>query len=178
MSDFRITSRERILESYVFDVERRTVELEGDTFTRDVVVHQGAVAIVAERPDGRVALLRQFRATIQQSHLEIPAGTCDVDGEDPLATAQRELLEEVGATSQDWTLVRRFYNSPGWTNQETWVYLAMNCSIAEAAPEGPDERMMEVLWLTREQVVVLLDSPEPFDGTASIGLYAWLRQVR
>lgn len=177
MSTFRVVARERILESYVFDVERRTVELANETFTRDVVIHQGAVAIVAERADGRVALLRQFRAALQKSHLEIPAGTCDVDGEDPLETAKRELFEEVGATSESWTLLRRFYNSPGWTNQETWVYLARECQVTESAPEGPEERMMEILWLSRDEVVARLDSQEPFDGTASIGLYSWLRQA-
>ena len=174
MSDFRVVESETILSSYVFSVERRTVSGASGEFVRDVVVNAGAVAVVAVDHSGRVALLSQYRAPLDRVNIEIPAGTCDIAGEDPLATAKRELLEEVGASSDQWRQIAHFYNSPGWTNQETVVFLAEDCVVGEATPEGPEEASMSVNWLTASEVRGLLSNGSPFDGTASIGLYAWL----
>lgn len=174
MTKFSIVAESTILKSFVFDVERRTVQGDQETFTREVVVHPGAVAIVAVNEDGRVALLSQYRATLDLENLEIPAGTCDIADEDPLATAKRELHEELGGTSEHWSFLTRFYNSPGWTNQETIVYLAEKVTVGESSPEGPEEVAITVQWMTVEQVKALLAGSNTVDGTAAIGLYAWL----
>mgnify|MGYP006276202609 FL=1 len=173
MADFRIARQERLLSSFVFDVDRITVE--GDeTFERDVVRHPGAVAVVAVNEHGDVALLRQWRATIGREHLEIPAGTCDVATENPLATAQRELDEEIGAVSTQWTELCTFYNSPGWTDQVTVVFLAENVTLRQARPSGPEEEAMRVEWWNRAEILELLSPGSHLDGTATIGLRAWL----
>ncbi len=93
---FRVVATEPLLASRVFRVERRTVSDGGQTFTRDVVTHQGAVAILAINDRGEIGMLRQYRAPFDAEVLEIPAGTLDVEGEDPLGAAQRELREELG----------------------------------------------------------------------------------
>lgn len=173
MAEFRIVGERRLLSSFVFDVDRVTVQ--GDElFERDVVRHPGAVAIVAVNGSGEVALLRQWRATIGTQHLEIPAGTCDVDSEDPLSTARRELSEEIGATSEKWTELCTFYNSPGWTDQTTIVFLAEDVEIAKATPSGPEEEAMNVEWWSRAEVCELLRPGCLLDGTATIGLRTWL----
>lgn len=174
MTRFSIVAKSLIHRSFVFDVERRTVETERETFTREVVIHPGAVAIVAINIEGKVALLRQYRATLDTENLEIPAGTCDIAGEDPLATAKRELHEEIGAKSDYWSFLTSFYNSPGWTNQQTMVYLAEKVTLGESSPEGPEEVALTVQWKTVDEVRALLDGPSTVDGTAAIGLYAWL----
>ncbi len=174
MSDFRVIESETILTSYVFSVERRTILGPSGQFERDVVVHAGAVAVVAVDTTGRVALLSQYRAPLERVNLEIPAGTCDIAGEDALATAKRELLEEIGGTSEHWRQIAHFYNSSGWTNQETKVFLAEQCEIGVSAPEGPEETSMAVNWFGVDEVKELLSNGQAFDGTATIGLYAWL----
>ncbi|MBU6233372.1 MAG: NUDIX hydrolase [Acidobacteria bacterium] len=173
MAEFQIVDSQRLLSSFVFNVDRVTV-VGDETFYRDVVRHPGAVAIVAVNKDDEVALLRQWRVTLGHQHLEIPAGTCDVAAEDPLATAKRELLEEIGATSEEWTELCSFYNSPGWTDQTTVVFLAHNIELTESRPSGPEETAMEVEWWSRAQVQQLLQPGCFLDGTATIGLRTWL----
>jgi len=169
--EFAIVHREEILSSYVFDVERRTVSHEGDTFTRDVAVHPGAVAILCRDGDDRIGLIRQYRATLDAFLYEVPAGTCDVDDEEPLATAQRELREEMGLEADSWRLLGRFLNSPGWTNQVMTIFEARELRSVGRRPEGPEESASTVHWLTRDELRALRES-EPFlDSTMTIALH-------
>ena len=174
MNDFRITHREEILRSYVFAVERVTVDGPDGQFQREIVKHPGAVAIVAVNQNDEVALLRQWRATVGSNHYEIPAGTRDVHGESPLVTAQRELLEEIGATSERWTELCTFLNSPGWTDQETVVFLAEDVSLSAAHPSGPEESSMSVEWVHRDAIISMMRPGSHLDGTVTVGLRAWL----
>ncbi len=82
---------------------RDTVSMpDGGTATREYIVHPGAVVIVPLLDDGRVLLERQFRYPVGQVMIEFPAGKLDVPGEDRLACAKRELLEETGYTAREW----------------------------------------------------------------------------
>ena len=82
---------------------RDTVTLpDGGTATREYIVHPGAVVIVPILDDGRVLLERQFRYPVQRVMIEFPAGKLDHEGEDRLACAKRELLEETGYTAREW----------------------------------------------------------------------------
>ncbi len=81
---------------------RDTVSMpDGGTATREYIVHPGAVVIVPLLDDGRVLLERQFRYPVGQVMIEFPAGKIDA-GEDRLACARRELLEETGYTASEW----------------------------------------------------------------------------
>jgi ADP-ribose pyrophosphatase len=87
---------------------------DGTEFTRDVVRHPGAVAVVAVTDDRRVLLVRQYRGPVDRELLEIPAGTRDVEGEPPQETARRELSEEAGVRAGELRLLARVLNSPGF----------------------------------------------------------------
>ena len=80
-------------------IRNDTVRLpNGNTSTREYVVHPGAVVVIPLLDDGRVLLERQFRYPIGRVMTEFPAGKLD-PGEDPLACGKRELLEETGYTA-------------------------------------------------------------------------------
>jgi NTP pyrophosphohydrolases including oxidative damage repair enzymes len=79
---------------------------------REIVEHPGAVAIVAVDRGGFVTLVRQLREPARAKLVELPAGTREA-GEEPLATAQRELREECGLTGGEWTLLTSFWTTPG-----------------------------------------------------------------
>jgi ADP-ribose pyrophosphatase len=111
-----------------------TVEQWGDR-EREIVEHPGAVAIVAVDAEGRMAFVRQLREATRGLLLEIPAGTRE-HGEEPLATAQRELREECGLTGGTWTPLGGFWTTPGFSREYMHVFLAEGVEHGEAAPEA------------------------------------------
>jgi 8-oxo-dGTP pyrophosphatase MutT (NUDIX family) len=127
----------------VFRVRReRFRHDDGEEVTRDLVVHPGAVAIVAH--DGeRLFLVEQPREAVgEQALLELPAGKLDAEGEEPLETAKRELAEEIGMRAESWTHLTSFYSSAGFSDEEVHVYLATVLSPASA--ESDEDERIEV----------------------------------
>jgi len=168
---FHVEGADVVFRSHVFNVERRTVRHGDGTFQRDVAVHPGAVAVLAINDEGQVGFIRQYRATFDQLLLEIPAGTRDVEGEPPLETAKRELLEEMGFVAGEWTLLGRFMNSPGWTNQVMTIYQARELTKSERAPAGPEERSSTIHWLSPEELRTTLRDATAIDSTTTIALH-------
>ena len=118
---------------------------DGQEAEREVIAHPGAVGIVAY-DDEQVWLVRQPReAAGEQALLEIPAGKLDVDDEPPLATAKRELAEEIGKAAAEWRELASFYTSPGFTDERVIVYAARGLSPAEAESDE-EERIEIVSW--------------------------------
>jgi ADP-ribose pyrophosphatase len=172
--DFRIERRSSLLNSFVFSVERRTIGDGVDEFERDVVVHPGAVAIVAIRDDGAVGMLRQYRATFDDVNWELPAGTRDVEGEDPADTARRELEEELGCRAGEVTELFRYMNSRGWTTQTTIVFVARQLEVISRAPSGPEEMAAEIHWLGREQLGEILTGGRLIESSTLMALQWYL----
>ena len=101
LTETRVASQE-LLRGHFLHAMRDTVRLpDGNEAFREYVIHPGAVMVVAELPDGRLVLERQFRYPVQSVMVEFPAGKLD-PGEDSLVCAQRELLEETGYTARQW----------------------------------------------------------------------------
>ena len=108
-------------------IEVRTDRLrmpDGTESDRDIVVHPGAVAIVALDDEDRVVLVRQFRQPVGRLLDELPAGLLDVDGEPAITAAQRELYEETALRADEWLVLLDLLSSPGMTNEAVRVYLA------------------------------------------------------
>jgi ADP-ribose pyrophosphatase len=102
LTEHKLDSQE-LFQGKLLHAWRDTVRLpDGGTATREYVVHPGAVVIVPMMDDGRVLLERQFRYPMHRVMVEFPAGKLDVQGEDRLACAKRELLEETGYTAREW----------------------------------------------------------------------------
>jgi 8-oxo-dGTP pyrophosphatase MutT (NUDIX family) len=123
---------------------------DGTTSLRQVVVHPGAVAIVAH--DARVLfMVRQPREAVGEPDLlELPAGKLDVEGESPLECAQRELAEEIGRSAGDWQPLKRFYTSPGFATEEIHLFLARELYEVERRPE--DEERIEIVEVPLDEL--------------------------
>jgi len=172
----KVVSTEQLATSHVFDVERLVLDDGGSTFTREVVRHRGAVAILAY--DGRrVALVRQWRAPLARAILEVPAGTCDVDGEELEATGRRELEEEAGLHAGRLDCLGTFWNSPGWSDQATVIYLATELTEVPRRPDGPEEDAIDVVWLSLAEATALVGGDEPCDSSTAVAILALVARL-
>jgi ADP-ribose pyrophosphatase len=124
-----------------------TVERWGE-HEREIVEHPGAVAIVAVDAEGYVALVRQLREPARKRLLELPAGTAE-PGEEPLATARRELREECGLSGGEWRELAAFWTTPGFCRERMHLFAAEGVKQGEAAP-APDEELELVRWPVAE----------------------------
>ena len=120
---------------------------DGEEVAREKVWHPGAVGILALDAE-HVWLTRQPREVIDDAgSLEIPAGKLDVVGEPPLATAQRELAEEIGKRAASWSEICAFYTSPGFSDERVWLFRAEDLSdVPGGAQADEDERIEIVPW--------------------------------
>jgi ADP-ribose pyrophosphatase len=171
VSGFRKVGERIVHRGAIIDVAVGTFRApDGSTFERDVVHHPGAVSVVAVADDGRVPLVRQYRAALEADLLELPAGKLDVDGEDPLACAQRELAEEVGLAASSWELLCEFCNSPGFSDERHRVYLARGLTEVPHDRQGVEEQAMTVEWYAVRDAVALVRGGEVTDAKTVIGL--------
>ncbi|EGQ4046213.1 NUDIX domain-containing protein [Staphylococcus pseudintermedius] len=119
-------SKESIYKGKIIEVEKHKVSLpNNETAYREVVKHNGAVAICALTPDQQVILVKQYRKALEQELLEIPAGKLE-PGEDRESAAMRELQEETGYKAKKLTLIGEVYGTPGFSNEKISVYFADN----------------------------------------------------
>lgn len=140
---------------------------------REIVKHPGATAIVAVDGDGAVTLVRQLREPARGQLLELPAGTLE-DGEEPLATARRELAEETGLRGGTWRQLASFYSTPGFCDERVTVFLAEDVEEGEAGSED-DEEIELVRWRADEIAGRL---GELRDAKTLVGLLLYLEHRR
>lgn len=119
-------SKESIYKGKIIEVEKHKVSLpNNETAYREVVKHNGAVAICALTPDQQVILVKQYRKALEQELLEILPGKLE-PGEDRESAAMRELEEETGYKAKKLTLIGEVYGTPGFSNEKISVYFADN----------------------------------------------------
>ena len=125
--------RDLQFEGAVWSVVTDHVDFDGRGARRDVIVHPGAVAVIALDAEDRVLLIRQYRHPVGRYLFEPPAGLLDATGEPPWATAQRELAEESGYRARHWDVLLDLYTSPGGLSEAIRIYLARGLA---ALPDG------------------------------------------
>lgn len=146
---------------------------DGFTFEREVIRHPGAVCAVPLEADRRhVLMVRQYRGAVDRSLLELPAGKRDLEGEDPKDCIARELVEEVGREAGTITEIARFFNSPGFNDEETICYLAEDLVETEREAHGIEEEHLVVERIALDEVEELMAAGELVDAKSIIGLLA------
>jgi ADP-ribose pyrophosphatase len=151
-------------------MREKSFRVNGVDYRRTVVEHPGAVVIVPLLANGRVVVVRQFRPSVEKHLIELPAGKCDVPGEELLTTAERELQEECGLKADRLELVGSFLNSPGFTNETTHVVVALGLSDAPLAPQSVEEEDMQIRALTIGALGEFSALQELNDGKSIVGI--------
>jgi 8-oxo-dGDP phosphatase len=139
---------------------------------REVVEHSGSVVILPLHDDGSVTMIDQYRHPLGRRLRELPAGLLDSPGEDPLATAQRELLEEVGYTARDWSVLVDLVPSPGFSDESQRVFLARGLIQIDRPPGIDEEADLEAVRLPLGDAVRQVLTGEIINGPAVAGLLA------
>lgn len=142
-----VLASEVVFDGAIWDVRRDTFDLAGQQLTREVVDHPGAVAVLALDAQDRAVLIRQYRHPIAAHEWEIPAGLLDIQGEDPLVAARRELAEETDLRAEEWSVLVDYWSSPGGMDEALRVYLARGLSEVPAAErfqrEGEEAHLLQ-----------------------------------
>ena len=143
---------------------------------RDVVIHPGAVAVLALDSAQQVLLIRQYRHPVGRLLWEIPAGLRDVSGEPPWATARRELLEEAGYRAGDWRVLADYYTSPGFSTERLRVFLARDLEFVPEAERDfvreDEEAHLVPAWLPLDEAVEKVLAGELHNGVAALAVLA------
>jgi ADP-ribose pyrophosphatase len=153
----------------------------GRELTRDVIRHNGSVVILAvddakSKRDPMIVMERQYRHAAGEFLLEVPAGKME-EGEDALAAAKRELLEETGFKAKRWRKMIRYFASPGFLGEFMQVFLAESLTLGDAQPEYDEQIEIEMMPLSR--LLKMIDEGKIHDGKTliSVMLYARLREA-
>ena len=159
--------------------EDEVVGPDADHFTRLVVHHPGAIVIVPLEDEATVLLVRQFRVAAGRDLLEVPAGKRDVEGEAPEETARRELEEEIGRFPGELVELCQFFNSPGFCDEYTHLFLARDLRELAGGARGvtAEEASMTVERVRLADVDDLVASREIVDAKSIIGLVLTRRYV-
>jgi ADP-ribose pyrophosphatase len=168
---FEMVDEEVLHRGWIISLTKATfVDPDGMSFERDVVRHPGAVAVVAVTNAEAVVMVHQYRPALDQWLLEIPAGTCDVDGEPDEVTARRELAEEVGYAARDLSLLTRCAITPGFCDELSAIYLATGLSPVAVDRQGIEERYMEIEEVPLSRFDALVDDGTIIDASTILGV--------
>ena len=161
----------------IFTVEHHVVSLpNGKQSTRDIVLHNGAVAVLVVH-EGKILLVRQYRKAIEAHTLEIPAGKLDHDGESPLEAAKRELEEETKLSANEWRKVVDLVPTPGYCNEKIHLYEAKGIHHLENAAPLDEDEFVSIEWIPVEEVIQKIHHGEITDAKTIIAVqYAALHQ--
>lgn len=139
----------------------------GHVAALEVVHHPGGAVAVAVDDQQRVCLLRQYRYVAGGWLWELPAGKLEPQ-EPPLATAQRELIEEAGVRAREWRSLGEYLSSPGVFTEVLHLFLATGLTPAVTAHEHAE--VIEVHWIAFEKAYEWAVSGEIRDGKTALGL--------
>ena len=156
------------------DVRRDKVLLpNGETGAREWVNHPGAVVIIPILPDGKIALIQQFRYAVGSEFIELPAGKLDA-GEDPEKCALRELEEEIGYRANKINFLANIHPAIGFTNEIMGVFLAENLEKTEHNRDN--DEFLELVPTTLTEALNLVWENKITDVKSIIGLL-WLQKI-
>jgi ADP-ribose pyrophosphatase len=179
--DVEVVSSTLSYEGPLFRVYTDKIIENGRELIRDVIRHNGSVVILAvddakNKRDPMIVMERQYRHAAKEVLLEVPAGKME-EGEDALAAAKRELLEETGFKAKRWRKMIRYFASPGFLGEFMQVFLAEGLTLGDAQPEYDEQIEIEMMPLSK--LVKMIDAGKVHDGKTliSVMLYTRLREA-
>ena len=170
MSEFKLLNERLKFEGKVTSVfESDFLGPNGEEIKREITRHPGAVCIVPIMKS-EIVMIKQYRPATGSHLLEIPAGKRDVSDEPPEASAHRELQEEVGLSTEKLVEIAQFFNSPGFCDEYSYCYLALDCEEVPDNRQGVEEEHMVIERVPLSQALTLVSTGSIIDAKTIIGI--------
>ncbi|HEX5471846.1 MAG TPA: NUDIX hydrolase [Lacipirellulaceae bacterium] len=170
------TGEQVLLKTRRFTVVEKTVTRpNGETLACQFVRHPGSVAILPLLDDGRICLIHSHRLTVEETLIEVPAGTREPN-ESPLETARRELAEETGYRATSFEELTSYFPSPGISSERIWIFVARGLTEGQHAREANEE--IENLLVSCDEAFRMIDRGEIHDGKTLVAILLWEHKRR
>jgi ADP-ribose pyrophosphatase len=167
---------EDVFDGVLLKVRRDVVRLpDGNTAVRECIRHPGAVLILAQRDDGRIPFVRQFRYPVGQVLLELPAGRID-PGEAVEGCARREFREETGYAAREWRRLGMIHPCVGYSDERIEIFLARDLVDVGARPDA--DEFLEILHLTPDEAEQAARDGRITDAKTVCALFLGLPHLR
>lgn len=168
-------SGEDVFDGVLLHVKRDTVELpNGHTAPREWIKHPGAAAIVPILPNGDIILVKQFRYPVNKVTIEIPAGKLDVEGEDPIACAHRELSEETGYSAGKMWKLTTIATTVGFSNE--WIHLYAAEDLHSGKQHTDADEFINCMKVPLKEAVKMIEEGKIFDSKSIIAILLVAKQ--
>ncbi|MCX7875074.1 MAG: NUDIX hydrolase [Melioribacteraceae bacterium] len=171
--NFKVTKTETVFSGKVFDVRIDEIEYNnsGNKATRQTAIHPGGAVIIPVTNDGKLVFISQYRFAHDETLLELPAGKLE-KGEDPLLCAIRELKEETGYSSNNFTKLGKIYTTPGFCNEVLHIFLAKDLIDGDHAREEGEEGI-ELRYFSIDEIELKIKSGEIVDSKTLSAVYLY-----
>ncbi|MDK2984681.1 MAG: ADP-ribose pyrophosphatase [Clostridia bacterium] len=159
-----------IYKGKIVNLRKDYVELPGGKkSTREIVEHQGAVAVVPITKNNEIIFVKQYRKPVEEVLLEIPAGKLE-KGEEPRECAMRELEEETGKKASELHELFHFYTSPGFSNEKLYLFAATN--LEDTIQNLDTDEILTVHSLSIDKAISMVKNGEIKDAKTITGIFA------
>ena len=172
---------ELIEKQIIYDGRRIKLEVHhymteaGKRISKEICVHPGAVVILPVLDADTILLIRNYRYSIRQTLLELPAGTLEKN-EDPMNAAGRELVEETGYLAGRMERMLDFYASPGVLTEKMYTFAAYD--LEKVGQKLEEDEKIEVVPTKLDQAIALIKDRQIIDGKSIAILLAYDRFFR
>ncbi|HLB56451.1 MAG TPA: ADP compounds hydrolase NudE [Coxiellaceae bacterium] len=166
----KLLSTKILAKTRIFTIEETRVQFSNGhehTFERICGRHPGAVMIIAMLDDETFLLIREYAPAANKYILGFPKGAMD-EGENPLESANRELMEETGYGAKELTHLAKWSLSPAYFNADMDIVLAKNLYPKKLEGDEPEE--IEVIPWKISDIDKLLKHPEFHESRSVAGV--------
>lgn len=169
----KVISSKTVYKTKYFRIDQNTIERDGKTFTKDIIVRFENVIVIPYTSDGEIYMEDQFRDALGKRSLELVAGQIE-DGAGPLETAKKELKEETGLTAKTWHKLGMWDVSPNMVSK-AHVFAATDLTEGESALEFEED--INVLKMPLASIVENIENGNMTIGT-HIGALFLFKKLR
>lgn len=171
----KVIGTNTIYQGKILDLKVETVSLpDNKSSKREIVDHNGGVAIAALKDNGKIILVNQYRLAAQDNLIEVPAGKLEKN-EDPNEACKREFLEETGYELKDFKRVLEFYPTSGYSTEKIHLYIGF---VGDYIGQDLDENeYIDVSEVSIEEAIKMIDQGQIIDAKTIIGILMLSRKL-